>query len=313
MLFPRNLTCGCGLQVAFDPDRGQFRADAAFCANRAEIDCNWIADSPGNGLCRSCGMTEVVPETFRGENRELWAESERAKRWVLSNLARWGWFLHDDPGPRPVFHMLAEDTSAGPTSVTMGHAGGLVTINVAEANPATRVERREAFGEPLRTMAGHFRHELGHYFFFERLSGRNGFIDAFRARFGDERADYAAALGTYYADGPCADWAERHVTSYAACHSHEDWAESFANLLHLTDIVDSVAAVGLQAGEEPPTGYDAYAEADGEALISHGVNLGVALNHVNRAMGHSDLYPFVLSPEVRAKLVFVHEWMRTAG
>ncbi len=154
-------------------------------------------------------MTEVIPDTTTPQNVALWADAELAKRWVLANLARWGWFTSSDDGPRPVFRLLSEQTSAGETAVTMGHADGVVTINVIEADPAERVRRRVELGEPLRTMIGHFRHELGH-FFFTRLAERPEFLEAFRAIFGDERADYAAALQRHYADGPPADWRHRH-------------------------------------------------------------------------------------------------------
>ena len=306
-LFFDNLQCGCGASAAFDPEAAVFTADAPFCANRTEIDCNWTA-VPDSTLCRACAMTAVVPETFYGDNRELWRESERAKRWVLANLARWGWLRDTDPGPRPVFHMLAEATSAGERAVSMGHEAGLVTINVTEADDVMRVRRREDFDEPLRTMIGHFRHELGH-FFFERLATENGFLDEFRALYADERIDYGAALETYYANGPYGGWEGNHISPYAASHPHEDWAESFAHLLHLTDIVDSFLATGLKGDDLPDAGYDPYLENDARRLIEYGARLGVALNHVNRAMGLSDIYPFVHTPVIADKLALVHRWM----
>ncbi|WP_199223227.1 putative zinc-binding metallopeptidase [Oricola cellulosilytica] len=255
-------------------------------------------------------MTEVIPDTFHGENRELWAEAEAAKRWVLANLARWGWFIGGDSGPKPVFHMLAEQGRGGTASVIMGHDDGLVTINVMEADPAQRAQRRQALGEKLRTMIGHFRHELGHFFFFKRFAPQQGFTDSFRALFGDERGDYDKALETHYSKGPPAGWDERHVTEYASSHPHEDWAESFAHVLHLTDIIDSFAAAGLSSPSLSGAGYDAYRETDPERLIFTGVELGIALNHVNRSMGLGDIYPFVVTPPIREKLGFVHTWLQ---
>ena len=127
--------------------------------------------------------------------------------------------------------------------------------------------------------------------------------------FGDETADYGAALEKHYRDGPPADWNARHVTPYASSHPHEDWAETFAHLLHLTDITDSYVAAGLQAPGLPGTGYDAYRETDTERLVTIGAGLGIALNHVNRSMGLQDVYPFVLTPVIREKLAFVGRWM----
>lgn len=306
-LFFGNLACACGSQVAFDPEADGYVPLGVPCANRGEIGCEWVAEQ--GGLCRSCAMTEVIPDAFHGENRWLWAEAEQAKRWVLANLARWGWFTGADAGPRPVFHLLAERTATGEVPVSMGHAAGVLTISVTEADPAVIVRRRVALGEPARTMIGHFRHELAH-FFFERLARREAFTQAFRATFGDERADYAAALDAYYRGGPAPGWESRHVTAYASAHPHEDWAESLAHLLHLTDIADSFVAAGLGAPALPASDYDAYAEDDAERLITAAAGLGIALNHVNRAMGLSDLYPFVLAPQVRAKLGFVHARIR---
>lgn len=306
-----SLSCHCGADVAYDPDSDRFTPLFTGCANREEIGCNWVADVSGP-LCRSCAMTAVIPDTFHGENLGLWAESERAKRWVLANLARWGWFVSRDTGPRPVFHLLAEATGQGAVPVTMGHAGGVVTINVMEADAAERTQRRLQLGERLRTMIGHFRHELGHYFFFERLAPQYGFTDRFRMLFGDEREDYAAALAKHYSDGPPGHWNERHVTPYASSHPHEDWAETFAHLMHLTDITDSFAAAGLAAPDLPEPNYDAYAEQDAERLVTIGAGLGIALNHVNRSMGLQDIYPFVLTPVIREKLAFVSRWMHSA-
>lgn len=304
-----NLTCVCGASVVYDPQQAVFNHSGHYCANRDPIGCNWQAENPGQ-LCLSCGMTEVIPNTFHDENRGLWAEAEAAKRWVLANFARWGWFRAWDNGPKPVFHMLAEQGRAGTASVIMGHDDGLVTINVMEADPAQRAQRRQALGERLRTMIGHFRHELGHFFFFKRFAPQEGFTDSFRALFGDERRDYDEALEAHYGKGPPAGWAESHVTEYASSHPHEDWAESFAHMLHLTDISDSFAAAGLLSPSITWPGYDAYLQTDAEQLISTGVELGIALNHVNRSMGLQDLYPFVLTPTIREKLVFVHQWLR---
>jgi hypothetical protein len=106
------------------------------------------------------------------------------------------------------------------------------------------------------------------------------------------------------------NWNDCHVTPYASSHPHEDWAETFAHLLHLTDITDSFAATGMNAPELPIIRYDAYGEKDAKRLIIAGAGLGIALNHVNRSMGLADIYPFVLTPAVREKLAFAHRYMR---
>lgn len=165
------------------------------------------------------------------------------------------------------------------------------------------MRRREALGEPYRTMVGHFRHEIAH-FLFERLAASDRFKGEFRALFGDETADYGAALMRHYAAGPPAGWEDTCISSYATAHPHEDWAESAAHALHLVDMVDSFAAARLSSDAFSGASYDAYAEANPAQLLTAAMEIGVALNHVNRALGVSDLYPFVTPARVLEKLAF---------
>ncbi|MGZ9810308.1 zinc-binding metallopeptidase family protein [Pseudoroseicyclus sp. H15] len=324
-LYFQNLSCGaCGAEVAFDPERQAMTTGAPTCAHRNDIGCNWVAER--GDLCRSCAMTEVVPDLRASDNLPLWSDTELAKRWMLANLGRWGWFSAADTGERPVFKLLSEETVTGETQVTMGHESGTITINVSEAHEATRAERQEQMGELYRTMLGHMRHEIAH-FLFERLAeakgAEEGFLPAFRELFGDERADYGAALQAHYANTKPAD--ENHITSYATSHPHEDWAETIAHLLHLVDLADSAAATGLSLKDgailprrkgfsfrrtaAAQTG-DAYQETDTEALLSRAIDLTIAVNHVNRTMDLPDLYPFVLPQGVRDKLAFAHQAIR---
>ncbi|WP_037372258.1 zinc-binding metallopeptidase family protein [Salipiger mucosus] len=307
-LYFHNTGCTCGQQVSFDPDAQSMQLAGALCANRGDIGCNWVAET--DGLCRACAMTETLPDLREPDNLPLWETSERAKRWMLANLARWGWFTPADTGARPVFRMLSENTAVGQDEVIMGHANGLITINVTEASDAVLAERQEQFGELYRTMLGHMRHEVAHFLQL-RLLEQHGFAEAFRALFGDEREDYGAALQAHYANPkPADDW---HITSYATAHPHEDWAETIAHLLHLVDLLDSAAAADLALPDGPPHGYDAYAEQDTERQIALAIDLSIAMNHVNRAMDLPDLYPFVLTQGVRKKLAFAHEWLRRDG
>lgn len=299
-----NLATADGTPVAYDPQARAFVPMPPFCANRERIGCNWIAPEEG-AFCRSCAMTALAPDPFIPNAIFNWAKTEAAKRWALDNLGRWHWFRPEDPGAPPVFHLLAE----GPTPVLMGHAEGVVTISVAEVDPILVTSRREALEEPYRTMIGHMRHEISHMLWW-RLSLRDDFLDEFRAMFGDERIDYPAALRYHYENGPPAEWKQHYLTSYASSHPHEDWAETAAHLLHLTDIADSFVATGLSSLEIPHAGWDPYSEPDAQRLIQIAAALSVGINHVNRSMGLSDLYPFWLSDHARHKLAFVHNWLR---
>ena len=305
VLYFRNLNCSCGADLYFDPEQDQFLTNGQPCANRAEISCNWVAED-AEGHCRSCHMTEVIPDTFHGDNLKLWSDAEFANRWVLTNLARWGWFTNRDSGARPRFHLLSEATSNGHHPVIMGHADGLITINVVEADPAERAQRREQMSERLRTMIAHFRHEMSHFFFL-RLSETEGFIERFRALFGDETADYGEALKRHYKNGAPPDFQQNFISKYASSHPHEDWAETLAHVIHLTDMLDSAAATQTQTSGTPVAGYDAYAETDSDYLITEALKLGISLNHLNRSMGLQDIYPFIITPKVREKLIFAHQ------
>lgn len=311
--FFTNMVCAaCGATLTFDPGAG-IVADATPCANRERLGCNWVA-APEGELCASCAVTRTIPDLDANDNLALWREAEFAKRRVMAMLMRWGLFTPDDTHPAPVFDLLSEETANGEAVVTMGHLDGVLTINVAEADPAVREARRAELDERFRTMVGHFRHEIGH-FVFARLVDVDGFPEAFRALFGDEREDYGAALKRHYAEGPKAGWREAHLTAYASAHPHEDWAETFAHLLHLVDIVDSAAAAGLSSPSLSAAGrgFDAYAQTEQEPLLSIAAEFGVALNHVNRGIGLYDVYPFVMTPLTREKLGFALSWVRNAG
>ena len=304
-----DLVCaGCGQALVYAPDAHLFDPAAPACANRERAGCNWAAGAPG-ARCRACETTSVIPDLDAGENAALWSLTERAKRRVFWGLAQWGWFTPQDPGPRPEFHMLSEETASGEVRVMMGHLSGVITINVTEADPAERVKRREEFDEPYRAVAGHFRHEIGH-FLFDRMAPAPGFLDGFRALFGDERADYGAALKAHHATGAPADWAERHVSAYASAHPHEDWAESVAHTLHLWAVLDGFLGEEMSAPGLPDPDWDPYETPDGAAAVHMAGDLCLRLNMVNRAMGIGDLYPFVLSETAREKLVFAHRWLK---
>lgn len=303
-LWFHNLETSESMPVAYDPQARAFISMPPFCANRDVIGCNWIAPEDG-ALCRSCAMTSIKPNAEIPNAMAYWAETEAAKRWVIDNLGRWHWFRPEDPGTRPVFHMLAD----GRTPAAMGHGDGVVTISVSEMDPVVCISRREALDEPYRTMIGHMRHEIAHMLWW-RLSLREDFLSTFREMFGDERTDYTEALQKHYEQGPPQDWEMFYLTSYASCHPHEDWAETVAHLLHLTDITDSFVSSGLVSPEVPDHKWDPYSESDTALLVYVASSLVMRVNHINRSMGLSDIYPFVLSETAHKKLAFVHGWLR---
>lgn len=277
----------------------------------AENVCNWMipADS-ADTLCAACQLTRTIPNLSRPENRVYWYQLETAKRRLLYTLLALGLPVESraaDPEHGLQFDFL-EDT--GEERVLTGHANGEITMNIAEADDAHRERARVSMHEPYRTLLGHFRHEIGHYYF-DRLVANTHWIEPFRQLFGDERADYAAALKTHYEQGTAPDWAERHVSAYAASHPWEDWAETWAHYLHMVDTIDTANACGLALlpgiPDEPvlldQTPVD---EASFDNLMARWFPLTYVLNSLNRSLGMPDGYPFTLATPVIDKLRFVH-------
>ena len=71
-------------------------------------------------------------------------------------------------------------------------------------------------------------------------------LEEFRACFGDERADYDAALKEHYEHGAPPDWQEHFVSVYATTHPWEDFAETWAHYLHIVDTLETAAAFGVK-------------------------------------------------------------------
>src|SRR5262249_7635946 len=110
---------------------------------------------------------------------------------------------------------------------------------------AERERVRAMFQEAYRTVLGHFRHEIGHYYW-NRLIQNSDRLASFREQFGDETADYAEALKRHHADGPPLDWRKSFVSAYASTHPWEDWAETWAHYLHIVDALETAAACGVR-------------------------------------------------------------------
>jgi hypothetical protein len=177
-----------------------------------------------------------------------------------------------------------------------------------------REKRRTVMHEPYRTLLGHFRHEVGHYYW-DVLVQDGDQLEAFRQVFGDERQDYGQALQNYYANGAPADWQDRFVSSYASAHPWEDFAETWAHYLHIVDTLEMARAFGMyihpriaKSDElDAEVDFDPYAMGDAVPLIDTWIPLSNALNSLNRTMGQPDIYPFIISPAVVEKLCAIHD------
>ena len=292
-----------------------------FCANAAHDACNWLVPAGAAPFCSACRLNRTIPSLELPEHLLLWQRLEAAKHRMVYGLLRLGLPLvsrTEDPTGL-AFDFLADPAPAWQDSpqIMTGHAEGLITINVAEADDAERERRRQDMAEPYRTLLGHFRHEVGHYYW-ERLVRSGPWHEPFRALFGDESEDYGASLERHHANGPAADWQERFVSAYASAHPWEDWAETWAHYLHVVDTLETAHAFNLrlrpEAGDDPALAmaadFDPYGHAEFDALIGTWLPLTYAVNSLNRSMGQPDLYPFALAGPAVAKLRFVHDLVR---
>jgi hypothetical protein len=253
------------------------------------------------------------------------AKAEAAKRRVVFQLGELDVPIvsrREDPVAGLAFDLLSSAT--GP--VTTGHAKGIVTLDLAESDDAYREATRKDLGEPYRTLLGHFRHEIGHYYWMVLIKG-GPYQDRCRDLFGDDRQNYREALGRHYRDGPPADWGNAYVSAYATMHPWEDWAETFAHYLHIRDTLQTAAAYGvLVTGPfdqrkrrrdlelaAVPSDVSATGRGGFSAIFQEWLPFTYALNAVNRSMGRDDLYPFVIAPAVVEKLSFVHERVAEAA
>lgn len=292
------------------------------CQNYSQHNvCNWaVPENDSQPLCASCRLTRVIPDLNRPGHKEAWYRLEAAKRRLIYTLQA----LHlpvasktVDPDHGLAYEFLADPGQPGAPLVLTGHKDGVITVSLAEADDAEREKRRVHLGEVYRTLLGHFRHEIGHYYW-DRLIRDAGRLDGFRNFFGDERADYGQALQRNYEKGPPTDWQQRFVSAYASLHPWEDWAETWAHYLHMTDTLETAAACGLmlrpRRQDEPalPTSrLERFQSFD--ALIDSWFPVTYVLNELNRGLGQHDGYPFVVSPPAVEKLRFVHDTIAAGG
>lgn len=345
LVFYENIRCvNCGHALAYLPDlavissleeagQGLWRPAVPgtegrtyrLCQNYSQENvCNWaVPAGDPNPLCRSCRLTRIIPDLSRPGNRESWYRLELAKRRLVYSLLGLNLPLAsraEDPQRGLAFEFLADPEGTNAAPVLTGHNAGVIVINVAEADDAEREKRRLQMHEPYRTLLGHFRHEIGHYYW-DRLIKDSDRIDDFRERFGDERANYDQALQTYYRQGPAPDWPQRFVSAYGSAHPWEDWAETWAHYLHMTDTLETAISCGLslrpRRSDEPTLQPDLVLHGcrpeSFEQMMESWFPLTYVLNNLNRGLGLRDGYPFILSPPAIDKLRFVHETVGAAA
>ncbi|MBR0641325.1 zinc-binding metallopeptidase family protein [Plastoroseomonas hellenica] len=338
VLYFENTRCErCACALGYLPERGTLSAVAPdgetwramadpgasyrFCVNWEKRACNWMVEAGTiECLCLACRHNRVIPDLSDPERLALWRKVEEAKRRLFYSLLKLRL-----PTPSPdsgdaeplVFDILADPPDRSAPKVMTGHDNGVITFSLTEAGDAERERVRTAMGEPYRTLLGHFRHEVGHYYW-DRLIRDRGRLDEFRHLFGEERADYGEALQRHHQTGPTADWQDRFVSAYATMHPWEDWAESWAHYLHIVDTLEMAGAFGVRISPEvaeapameTEVDFDPHRARGFQTLIDAWLPLTYAVNCLNRSMGQPDLYPFVLPPAAIAKLEYIHTVVR---
>ncbi|MFC4701144.1 putative zinc-binding metallopeptidase [Glaciecola siphonariae] len=295
------------------------------CINYSEHDvCNWMVDTQDNNpLCRSCRLTQTIPNLGEEKNLKLWFNLESSKRRLLYTLMKLNLPVvskQEDATKGIGFAFLEDQTEDAfgnelfiKQYVTTGHSGGLITININEADPSARIEMREKMQERYRTLLGHFRHESGHYYW-NCLIENSPFIEEYRELFGDERIDYQQAMQSYYNNGPANNWQNVWISAYASMHPWEDWAETWAHYMHMVDTLETANQFKFSiAGSQLANPLHAHfynnaltTEKNFTKLFDDWCKLTAALNALNRSMGLDDAYPFVISISALKKLRFVH-------
>lgn len=323
LAFENSLCLGCGSALGFSPEDMALlviappdsngdsdhagavaSTDYQLCANLHLAQCNWLVRiEPVRQLCPSCALTRTRPADDDTKALAAFAIAEQAKRRLIAELSELGLSTEGLS-----FDLLSSEHQ----QVFTGHQDGVITLDLAEGDDVHREQLRIAMAEPYRTLLGHFRHEIGHYYFYRLVQPSPDAVARFTELFGDPDADYQAALDRHYRDGAPAGWEEQYVSSYATMHPAEDWAETFAHYLHIRDALDTAAAFGFAPAGATferrvlgPSGFD--------TLIELWLPLAWALNMVNRSMGKDDLYPFVLPAAVLEKMRFIHTAVDEAG
>jgi hypothetical protein len=287
-----------------------------YCSNAVFGTCNWLVPvTQSSPFCNACALNRTIPELSNEKNTSEWKRIETAKHRLVYSLLRLGLLVKPKTNTEDIegiaFDFMA-DTSPDERVMT-GHDNGVITLNIEEADEGERVRHKLDLGEKYRTLLGHFRHEIGHYYW-EVLIKDTDNLEKFRQLFGDEQIDYGEALEIYYKTETPANWNDSFISPYASSHAWEDWAESWAHYMHLMDTLETAWSFGI-AIQHPELGKtisnDPYAIADFNTIIKSWFPLTFAVNNLNRSMGQTDFYPFIISAPVIEKLKFIHDVCRT--
>ncbi|TDT43864.1 hypothetical protein CLV90_2988 [Maribacter spongiicola] len=296
----------------------------AYCKNHKHKVCNWLVDvEKGDEFCLACSLNRTIPDILDDDNLAKWKQIEIAKHRLVYQLLRFRLSVVSktiDDSKGLYFDFLAKDDLPEESKdLKTGHANGVITLLISEADPVVREQIKQQMSERYRTLLGHFRHEVGHYFWDRLVRDNVEVLAGFRNIFGDESMSYADALTNYYNNGPQANWQQRFISKYASSHPWEDWAETWSHYLHLTDVLETAYNFGLKTDPKITAkknlkmnaSFDPYKETSFKKVLNTGMPLLFALNSMSRSMGEDDPYPFIISEPVKNKLEFIHKLLKS--
>lgn len=325
-IFIDNIFCEkCGRDLIFDPssqemwggllDSNVFEAHPSEasntekpkfkpCKNRhSSIMCNWAVCDDDEEYCIACRSTRTTPDQRFESNRKRWRSLEMAKRRLFITLLKLKLPI-ENYNEKPnglAFDFLGgkrSNSKSGQNHVLSGHLNGIITLNAMEADEGYIHTMKQQMKEHYRTLLGHFRHEIGHYYW-QILIYEAGKLDVFRDLFGDERQDYQEALNVYYEKSKKRRRfkSNLYITNYASSHPHEDWAETWAHYLHIVDTLETAVFYGLSTYQPKVNDFDEWYSEWGQVAQT--------MNALNRSMGLADAYPFIITDVVKNKLRFI--------
>jgi len=292
-----------------------------YCSNKQYNVCNWLLPNDSESqFCIACNLNRTIPDISQPDHLGKWTRIEVAKHRLVYSLLRFNLPViskFQDEVTGIAFDFMAENKQ-GTKRLLTGHDHGLITLNIDEADDAIREMARNQMDEVYRTVLGHFRHEIGHYYWDQLIKDTNRLQD-FRSLFGDETTDYTEALNQHYSKPASHAWSEKFISAYASAHPWEDWAETWAHYMHIVDTMETAYSFGMTLNPRVADpeyemsarlNIDPYTSKSIEDIIERWIPLSFVMNSLNRAMGMKDSYPFVINVEVKRKLSFIHETIR---
>ena len=257
------------------------------CVNRELFGCTWLTERAGEP-CFSCSLTRTRPSDADLRGLSQFPLAEAAKRRLVVELDALGLPIvtrDDDPDHGLAFDLL----SSVAENIIIGHADGVITLDLAEGDDVNRVRMRVELAEPYRTLLGHFRHEIGHYY--ENL------LVATTTR-GRAFANSSATRRSTTSQPSTATTprdrrrAGRRTTSPATRRCTRSRTSPRRSRTSCTSATRSTPRGPIGLSTRDPSAFSRSATS----CTGVWVPISTALNQINRSMGAGDLYPFVLAP-----------------